>query len=296
MTAQQGGTKTRFISGLIAFVVILPVLLYGGFYGVGLLVLVATGISCREFHGIALSGAPRGTLALFGTLSLFVFVIAAYSTAGGVPIFKPFLSGPAEQLLFILLVSFCVSGAWFLVMARTTERLADYWASFILGLVYVPLILGLMPALLHLDGGQGWLWVPLFIAWCGDIGGYFAGRAFGKRKLLPTISPKKTWEGFAGGLALAVFGLLLYRFVFYGPFIEATRPLDLRDCVFLGVFGSAFAVLGDLAESMIKRTHGVKDSGNFLPGHGGLLDRIDAVQFGIVVVFVWAVFVRPVLP
>lgn len=296
MTAQAGGTKTRFISGLIAFVVILPVLLYGGFHGVGLLVLIATGIACREFHGMAMSAAPRGTLALFGALSLCVFLVAAYSTAGGVPFLKPFLAGVAEQLLFILLFSFCISGAWFLVTAKSTDRLADYWASFVLGLVYVPLILGLLPALLHLDGGQGWLWVPLFIAWCGDIGGYFAGRAFGKRKLLPTISPKKTWEGFLGGLALAVVGLLLYKFVFYAPFIEAERPLELRDCVLLGTFGSAFAVLGDLAESMIKRTHGVKDSGSFLPGHGGLLDRIDAVQFGVVVVFIWAVFLRPFLP
>ena len=107
------------------------------------------------------------------------------------------------------------------------------------------------------------------LVWVADIGAYFAGRKFGKHKLAPAISPGKTWEGVAGGL----LGVSLYVF-----FVHALMPFTpLRVIMLAGWFWVGLAVLGDLFESLMKRHAGVKDSGALLPGHGGLLDRIDAL-------------------
>jgi phosphatidate cytidylyltransferase len=293
------GTRTRLISGVIAFLAVLPILLFGGFVGVFALAAGAAAICCHEYVSMALPDRPRGTMALMMFLGAGFFCVSAWSTSDVLDeSLGAFL--PASMLLVVLLVvSAVVSSIWFMLSATHTEGLADRWARFMLGLVYVPGVLGLLPALLLLEGGQGWLWVPLFIAWCGDIGGYFAGRAFGDRKLFPLISPKKTWAGFVGGLALSAVGLLVFKYVFYDPLINGPNPVSspfgLLDCALLGCFGYAAAVLGDGVESMLKRSFGVKDSGTIMPGHGGLLDRIDGVQFALVVVYLWAAVLRPVL-
>ena len=295
----MSGTRTRLISGVIAFAAVLPVLLYGGFVGVFVLAAIAAAICAWEYVSMALPERPRGTMALMMVLGAGFFWTSATSTGDAAPqLFGAGVSG-AGTMLMLLVISAATSSIWFMLTADHTEGLADRWARFMLGLVYVPLILGMLPALVRLEGGQGWLWLPLFIAWCGDIGGYFAGRAFGDRKLFPLISPKKTWAGFVGGLALSATGLLVFKYDFYDPLIQEpsqlSSPLGLVDCAVLGVVGYDAAVLGDLVESMLKRSFGVKDSGSIMPGHGGLLDRIDGVQFALIVVYLWAVVLRGLL-
>ena len=118
------------------------------------------------------------------------------------------------------------------------------------------------------DNSFSWEVFLLFVLiWSSDSFAYFTGRLFGKHKMAPKISPKKTWEGFAGGV---FFTLIL------GYFIEQKFP-DLRgNWIVVGLLVSIFAPLGDLVESQLKRTFGVKDSGNIIPGHGGVLDRLDS--------------------
>ncbi|MEZ4465465.1 MAG: phosphatidate cytidylyltransferase [bacterium] len=127
-----------------------------------------------------------------------------------------------------------------------------------------------------MNGAEGgWVVVLVMaITFGGDIGGYFAGRFLGRHKLYPTVSPKKTVEGAVGGLALGVGGALLARATFPG-----LGGLTVVDCLVLGIGGVTFGILGDLVESLIKRACGAKDSGTLIPGHGGLLDRIDALLF-----------------
>ena len=108
----------------------------------------------------------------------------------------------------------------------------------------------------------------LFLIWASDIGAYAVGRTFGKRKLAPKISPGKTWEGWAGGFAMTL--LVGWAIGFMLPDVPLTHRLVAAGVV------AVFAPLGDLAESMLKRSVGVKDSGSIMPGHGGLLDRFDA--------------------
>lgn len=116
------------------------------------------------------------------------------------------------------------------------------------------------------------------LIWSSDSFAYFTGRMFGKHKMAPKISPKKTWEGFAGGV---FFTLIL------GYFIEQNFP-DLRgNWIVVGLLVSVFAPLGDLVESQLKRTFGVKDSGNIIPGHGGVLDRLDSFIIAAPVIYLY---------
>lgn len=120
------------------------------------------------------------------------------------------------------------------------------------------------------DFGPAYVVFVLGLAWVSDTGGYFAGRAFGKHKLYEKVSPKKTVEGAIGGVVATVIVAVALRFVIL-------QAVSIRDAVILGVLGSVLGMLGDLGESLLKRSTGVKDSGGIVPGHGGILDRIDAV-------------------
>jgi len=116
------------------------------------------------------------------------------------------------------------------------------------------------------------------LIWSSDSFAYFTGRMFGKHKMAPRISPKKTWEGFAGGVFFTVI---------LGYFIESNYP-DLRgNFMIVGFLVAVFAPLGDLVESQLKRTFGVKDSGNIIPGHGGILDRLDSFIICVPVVYLY---------
>lgn len=136
---------------------------------------------------------------------------------------------------------------------------------------------GLLPAsvvALRVREDAGWQWVVLLfvVTWANDTFAYFTGRFLGRRPLAPRISPKKTWEGFWGGAAGSVGGALAVKFLFL-------PGLSVQAAVVLGTGAAVLGPIGDLSESMLKRAAGVKDSGKIIPGHGGLLDRIDAVLF-----------------
>ncbi len=116
---------------------------------------------------------------------------------------------------------------------------------------------------------------PILITWATDVGAYAFGRSFGKKKLIPSVSPGKTVEGAVGGLGLAIVICLLYvRFILM-PY--ARLGLTIQGAVLFAIVVSIAAQTGDLAESLLKREAGVKDSSRILPGHGGILDRIDAL-------------------
>lgn len=132
-----------------------------------------------------------------------------------------------------------------------------------------------------------WVYLMLIATWSNDTTAYFAGRAFGKHKLYATISPKKTWEGAIGG----ALGSILVPVGFVVALQDWMPSVTFADALWIGVPAAALAPVGDLVESMLKRSYAVKDSGGILPGHGGLLDRVDAVYF----VAPWALFYITVL-
>jgi phosphatidate cytidylyltransferase len=160
---------------------------------------------------------------------------------------------------------------YYLFKFRDMSQAAVRIAATITGIVYAGFLCMFLAITRREFGGDAVVLI-LVIAWIGDTGGYFAGRFLGKTKLYPEVSPKKTWAGAVGGMAGSVAAVGVMKLI-------RMEALTWVDVAALGLVGSMLGQMGDLAESLIKRSVGVKDSGALLPGHGGILDRIDAVLF-----------------
>ena len=223
----------------------------------------------------------RSVIARIGYLLLIVMTLFAFSLWLGLPdMFDP---QRAQQLLLVAV------GVWafiFLWIQGYPSSAILWSARPILGLLGL-MLLGFtwiaIVTILNYQSGQWLLLLAIVIIVLADVGGFFAGKYFGKHKLAPIISPGKTWEGFVGGLLLE--GVLVGSLVWYLSDHVTVLGLSL-----LVIPVALYSVLGDLFESMIKRHSGVKDSGRLLPGHGGVLDRIDGVMaalpmFGLILPF-----------
>jgi phosphatidate cytidylyltransferase len=154
----------------------------------------------------------------------------------------------------------------------------------LLGVLYVGFFMPHAALMRELDGGEGWRWLLFTIGavFGSDTGGYFAGRFLGRHKLLPEVSPKKTIEGAVGAIVGAVLAALLMHLLL-GP-----AGLTPGRAATLAVVMSALAQFGDLVESALKRAFGAKDSGWIIPGHGGILDRLDSLLFPFVFAYYYA--------
>jgi len=181
--------------------------------------------------------------------------------------------GQDDPRLFFTATLGIVLAMAFLPLARlgALESAALRLMGGVFSCVYVGLGLGAL-ALLRTDsvGGAWWVFLTLTIAWMGDTGGYTLGRLAGRTKLYEAVSPKKTVEGLLGSVLFSSLSAL-------GASLSYLPELSIVHALCLGVLGALLGQVGDLAESLIKRSTGVKDSGSLLPGHGGMLDRIDAL-------------------
>ncbi len=160
--------------------------------------------------------------------------------------------------------------------------------------LFVGVLFGFLIGLRHLtyppkgdENGSDLVFLLFFVVWSSDVAAYYVGHALGRRPLAPRVSPKKTVEGAVGGL----LGALGAAFVARAWFMHSLRPLD---CMVLGLMLAAIGILGDLVESMLKRAAGAKDSAHLVPGHGGLLDRVDSLLFSAPVLYYYYLFaMRP---
>ncbi|MFD2246603.1 phosphatidate cytidylyltransferase [Pontibacter ruber] len=161
--------------------------------------------------------------------------------------------------------------AFVLELYRKQEQPFTNIAFTLLGVLYVAVPFGLLHKLGYLQGEYSWQPILglLLLIWASDTGAYIAGKTFGKHKLFPRISPGKTWEGWVGGTMLS----LVVAWAISIPF----NDLELYQWLGVAVITAVFGVLGDLVESLLKRSLSVKDSGTLLPGHGGILDRFDSL-------------------
>jgi phosphatidate cytidylyltransferase len=154
------------------------------------------------------------------------------------------------------------------------------WA--IAGPLYIGGMFGAIVLLFRHEHGGSWVMLALLCGFLSDTSGYFVGRRFGKRRLAPVVSPKKTVEGAIGGMAAGLFSALLAHLWFL-------RELALAHALMVCALATAAGQAGDLCESLVKRSVGVKDSGTLLPGHGGILDRSDAMLFSATVIWMYRV-------
>ena len=262
--------RTRVLSALVMAPLVAWPVWAGGWWLFGGALLLAAGAG-YEFCRLMRRGNHRPWYPLLLiTIALF-FIDARFPQLGVVPV----------GLTWLVMASL----VWQLFQARAASPTSD-WALTMAGGLYVGGLLAHFVRLRGLPGNDGlaWLALALLVTWSSDSGAYFVGRAWGRRKLCPRLSPGKTWEGIAGGLVAGVLaGLLVGRMLMLG--LEAVGPLN---GMWVGLIVSVVSPLGDLAESMMKREMGVKDSGGLIPGHGGVLDRVDSLLFVVPIVYYYA--------
>lgn len=265
-----GGRKTikqRILTGAIALPLLILFILYAPpllFHG--LVCLVAL-VGLCEFYAMALPAErrPERWLAVAGGV-----LLTALAATG-----RPFA---LQGGLTILLLGFAVL---FLLRFRDLGSVAHHLAFVLFGFLYLPLLLGHLSLLRLLPFGREWIFLVLLVIMMGDSLAYFTGISFGRRKLYPAISPNKSVEGAVGGLAGSLAGAFLARAWFF-------PELPVAGALFFGVAVGIAGQLGDLFESMLKRGFGVKDSGKIIPGHGGILDRLDSLLFAFPIAYYYA--------
>ena len=187
----------------------------------------------------------------------------------------------------LLLTSAVVLSLVWLLARQQKEGAFAGWAWTVAGILYVGWLLSYLVSLRGLEGGRNWIFLALFVTFASDTAAFFTGRALGRHPLAPQISPGKTREGAIGG----VLGAILVSLFFVLPTPLSLSPyLNWGQAILLGILVSVFGQLGDLVESLFKRNMGAKDSGKLLPGHGGILDRMDSIVFAGVVVYYYALW------
>ena len=176
----------------------------------------------------------------------------------------------------------------YLLCRPSKEGAFRNWAWTIVGALYVGWMLSHWLSLRGLEDGRNWVYLAILTTFANDTSAYFIGRARGKHKLAPAISEGKTREGAIGGLICAILGAVVIATV-----LNLISPFTFKywQIILLGFLVGLFAQLGDLVESLLKRNMGVKESGNLLPGHGGILDRFDSLIFVGAVVYYYVIWV-----
>ena len=257
----------RWLTGIIA----VPILIYIIGPGPrwlfhGLLFLVSV-VGLFEFFRITTPNLP----ALIKVVSAVLAFLLFWFISRG-PFFMSFAIASLGVIMPLTL--------YLLVYRSHRAHAIEDTGKIVLGLLYVCLPLSLLIFVDKHPKGNIWIFFLLAVIFMSDTGAFYVGRAFGKHKLYPSVSPGKTWEGAVGGLLSSLLAASIFVRIF--PIIKLNFYL-----LVLAAFLSIMGQVGDLAESMLKRNHGVKDSGTILPGHGGVLDRIDALLFSIPILYIF---------
>jgi phosphatidate cytidylyltransferase len=193
-------------------------------------------------------------------------------------------AGPAPQAAWITGIIVAVLLAELFLKTDLKRALPD-GGVLLLGVFYIGWLLGHLILLRKMPGGEWLVFFVFLVTWAGDTGAYYAGKAIGRNPLSPLVSPNKTIEGAVGGMVLSVAAALLAKWWFLAV-------LSLREVIFLGFSLGILGQLGDLVESLFKRSAGVKDSGGLIPAHGGVLDRVDSLIFTIPAFYYYLVWVK----
>jgi len=265
--------KKRIITALWGIPLLIAIVWFGEPW---FTILVATWGLLAVFEFYRMVTASKVTpLTYFGLIWTLLFILSPHFDY--------------DFLIPLLLTSAVILPLIYLLLRPRKEEAFASWVWTTAGVFYVGWLLSYLVALRGLDDGRNWVFFTLFITFASDTAAFFAGRALGKHRLAPRISPGKTWEGAIAG----VFGAIIISLLFILP-TPLTLPLSYWQAILLGLLVSIFGQLGDLVESLLKRNMGVKDSGKLLPGHGGFLDRMDSVVFAGIVVYYYVLWAIPI--
>lgn len=273
-------TLARLATAAVGIPILLWMLFWAPWWVFPAFCMLAIVRASHELLRMILTGMPLlYGWGLFASVSLSSACLAALLVGTNLPEHAELLASVGATPLR---ASLLVVGAFMLVTAGSVllplahpepnDRAGLRLAWLVAGPMYVGVLLAAVPGLFLVAHGT-WVVLAMGLAWGSDTGAYFAGRFFGKRKLAPSISPAKTVEGAIGGMLSSILVAVIWSVVWLSD------ELPILHAVPLAIVANVLGQSGDLVESLIKRSTGVKDSGSILPGHGGLLDRIDALMF-----------------
>ena len=251
--------KIRILAAVVLLPLLLLVLLALPSWGTGILLSLMCAVGAYELlYGTGLVKHPR----ILAYSMLTAFLVGIWCTFG-----RSHVWGVAGAFIFCCLLFSEM------LLSKAKLRFEKVLVAVAAGLL-IPYLLCALVRIRTMELGAYYILIPFAMAFLPDSGAYFVGVFFGKRPLAPTISPKKTVEGFFGGIAGGVIGMVIFGLVLTFGFHLKVNYLY---AVIYGVLGALASVLGDLTFSVIKRQTGVKDYGNIIPGHGGVLDRFDSM-------------------
>jgi len=267
--------KQRIITAAVA----LPLIIFAVWFGdpyFSLFFAAASAVGALEFYRMVSQSGKGRPLTYFGLLWAAALTLS--------PLGLHYLNIDLLPLIISAGVMLSLLG---ILLRPGRETAFQDWVWTAAGALYIGWLLGYWLNLDLLPQGREWVYLALLTVFANDSGAYFIGRRWGKHKLVPGISPGKTWEGALGGLLSSLAGaavvfLLLERFLAFS--------LPWWQVILLGFLISLFAQLGDVVESLLKRNLDAKDAGNLLPGHGGALDRLDSLIFVAPVVYYYALW------
>jgi len=265
-----------FVKRVLVAIILLPIglfIIYLGGWAYSAVIALILSLATIEYVQLFRSGGllPAGVLMVAAT----VLIVLDRAWEG-------FAGGPWIISLFVL----ASMTYHLLAFERGREQAGTDFGITLAGGLYIGWIGAYLVSLRQLEEGLWWVLLALPAVWLADIGAYLIGSLIGRHKMTPRLSPKKSWEGYLGGILFGTVGTTLLALV-WGLFVDPESLITpLRGCL-LGFIISTLTILGDLGESMIKRQVGVKDSGKLLPGHGGVFDRIDSwLWAGIIAYYV----------
>lgn len=259
---------------MLAGIYLLPVWAFALFMGVIALL--------GGWEWASLSGLDHWFEKVFFSALLTIFLLFIY-------LVYTLFESTLTPLLMMVALGWCFGFAFVVLYPSAKEVWAARWRRVLMGLFILGSMWGGFVWVVAADPSRWLITVLLFMIWAADIGAYFIGMRLGKTKLAPAVSPGKSWEGAIGGAIvtiIAVFPLMLWNFD-----VQSWSLLDYILYVLFCVLVVAWSIIGDLVESMVKRERGFKDSGHLLPGHGGIMDRIDsmcaAAPVFVMIVLLW---------
>jgi phosphatidate cytidylyltransferase len=279
----------RVLSALVLIPIVIALVWFGGWvaFAGALITLV---VAMWELRQMFAHKGWRPPLILSTLAGMAFLLLTELWHQGVAPVRLALLAGAAISALLM------VSAAWLILTRWRIEGSVRDWALVLASAFYVGWPLAFFLLLRGNQAGPetagfGWLLALFFMVWANDTFALLAGHYFGRHKLAPHVSPAKTWEGFAGGMLFTVIAALVFTVLLPA---HTTIPLHvpLGHAVVLGVLVAVACTIGDLAESLLKRDTGVKDSGTIVPGHGGILDRMDSLLFAVLVVFFYAAILQ----
>ncbi|MFI3324591.1 MAG: phosphatidate cytidylyltransferase [Clostridia bacterium] len=275
--------KTRVISSVIMGILLVSIVIFESSLPVLLNIAIGAISALCVYELIKASGLEKRLALIIPSITISFFI--------------PFSNLVSHEVEFSI---YCLySFTMFIMLIACHKRVSFKELAIIYSMsIMIPTALGtiILARVIDVDHGIFYTVIAVIAAWIPDIGAYFAGTYLGKHKLCPDISPKKTVEGFIGGIIANIIGMLIAGLFFsYVYYAGQPTAANLYIMMLIGVAGAIAGTIGDLSFSLIKRSCGIKDFGHIIPGHGGILDRFDSVVFTAPVVYIIVTFLPPIL-